>query len=332
MRKIIFSLILLLLLGTGGAGFKVWSDYTQSGPLEHDKDVLIPPGNYRSTVETLQRAGVLNSGPINKYIALLSVLLTKHNGQLHAAELHFPAFVSLQETLWILRHGRPVLHKLTVPEGLSAAQIHHIFEAAPFLTGPLNPPEEGSVLPQTYSFLLNTPRAKALATAQAAMLKKLDDLWQNRESTPEISSVQDLVVLASLIEKETALPAERPEVARVFLNRLQLGMKLQTDPTVIYAITLGQAPLGRALTHSDLQNPSKYNTYVHTGLPPGAICSPGLSALNAAAHPARGDMLYFVANGEGGHHFATTLSEHNKNVSDFKATRKKDTNNSVQEP
>lgn len=318
MRRTLFSLLLLLLIGAGGTAFGLWVSYTQPGPLPYDTDVIIPAGNYRSTINALQKADVLPNGRASQYIAQLIIELTKHEGQIHAAELHFPAQTSLKQALWVLRHGHPVLHKLTIPEGLSAYQIQALFDAASFLTGPTPLPAEGSVLPQTYKFLRNIARGNALETTQTAMSQTLNEVWQSREVTPEIPDIQALLILASLIEKETAVPAERPNVARVFINRLHIGMKLQTDPTVIYAITAGKMPLGHGLTHADLQNSSPYNTYMHTGLPPGPICSPGASALQAAAHPAKGEWLYFVANGKGGHNFASTLIEHNKNVSDFR--------------
>ncbi|MFT8334610.1 endolytic transglycosylase MltG [Acetobacter orientalis] len=323
MRKTIFLLLSLLLLGGGAVGVKLWAGYTQPGPLTQDTDVVIPQGNYRSTIHTLQSAHVLPSGMVAEYIALLAIQLTRHQGQLHAAELSFPANSSLKQVLWILRHAHPVLHKLTIPEGLSAYQIQEIFENAAFLTGQTPLPEEGSVQPQTYKFLRNTMRSNALASTQTAMAHTLESLWQNREVISEIPNKHALVTLASLIEKETSVPEERPEVARVFINRLNAGIKLQTDPTVIYGLTAGKTPLGHGLTHAELQNASAYNTYLYAGLPPGPICSPGLSALQAAAHPAKGDMLYFVANGRGGHNFANTLAEHNKNVSEFRKTLKK---------
>lgn len=323
MRKTVFLLLSLLLLGGGAVGVKLWAGYTQAGPLTQDTDVVIPQGNYRSTIHTLQSAHVLPSGVVSEYVALLAIQLTRHQGQLHAAELSFPANSSLKQVLWILRHAHPVLHKLTIPEGLSAYQIQEIFENAAFLTGQTPLPEEGSVQPQTYKFLRNTTRSNALASTQTAMAHTLENLWQNREVISEIPNKYALVTLASLIEKETSVPEERPEVARVFINRLNAGIKLQTDPTVIYGLTAGKTPLGHGLTHAELQNASAYNTYLYAGLPPGPICSPGLSALQAAAHPAKGDMLYFVANGRGGHNFANTLAEHNKNVSEFRKTLKK---------
>ncbi|GCD49528.1 endolytic transglycosylase MltG [Acetobacter pasteurianus] len=314
------GLFLLSALAGGGTGFFAWYSYTKPGPLPVATDVVVPHGGYASTISALQQAQVLPSGWFTDKLFVTAISLTRKSGQLHAAELHFPQHVSMQNALFILRHGKPVLHKLTIPEGLSAHQIQAVIASAPFLEGEAPLPAEGSTLPQTYNYLRNSQRADIVKRAQNAMQTALDTVWRKHDPALDgtISSPQVLLVLASLIEKETALPAERPMVARVFLNRLQKGMKLQTDPTVIYAITHGNPPLGRALTHSDLATPDPYNTYAVTGLPPGPICSPGMSSLEAAAHPASGDALFFVANGNGGHNFSTTLAEHNRNVSAFR--------------
>lgn len=310
--------VFTLLTGLGLTAFTGWQSYTCKGPLSSDQDIVVPHGNYATTLAALQNAGVIHTGWWNSRVFLSAVALTRHDGQLHAAELHFPASVSIEQTLWILRHGKPVQHRLTVPEGLTARQIQGLLQNTPLLTGDPPLPAEGSVLPQTYTYLRNSSRKELLAHMQADMGQALKKNWADRDSGLPLTSPEELVSLASIIEKETAQPAERPAVARVFYNRLQKGMKLQTDPTVIYALTQGAAPLDRPLTHADLQVPSPYNTYLHTGLPPGPICSPGSAALEAAAHPAKGDMLYFVASGSGGHNFATTLADHNHNVTFFR--------------
>nr|WP_230975497.1 endolytic transglycosylase MltG [Acetobacter garciniae] len=311
------GLFSLCLLGLAAISALAWHDYTRPGPLAAGQDIVIHRGGYAATLATLQDTGVLPTGAWTGRLFQLSIALTRGEGQIHAAELHFPAQVSMRETLWILRHGKPVLHRLTIPEGLSAFDITALIQSAPFLTAAVSSPAEGSVLPETYTYLRDEPRPELLARMQSNMAHTLVSIWRERDSSLPLQGPEDLLVLASLVEKETAVPAERPLVARVLLNRLQKGMKLQTDPTVIYALTQGR-PLGRTLTHADLQTPSPYNTYMNTGLPPGPICSPGLAALEAAAHPAQSDALYFVANGTGGHNFAATLSEHNRNVSLFR--------------
>ncbi|WP_338331398.1 endolytic transglycosylase MltG [Acetobacter sp. LMG 32666] len=310
--------VFALFAGVGLTAFLGWQSYTSPGPLSTEQDIVVPHGNYASTLTTLQNAGVIPADWWSSRVFLSAVALTRADGQLHAAELHFPAYASIQQTLWILRHGKPVQHKLTIPEGLTAWQIQALVQATPLLTGDAPLPAEGSTLPQTYTFLRNSTRKDLLAHMQASMAQTLKNIWAERENGLPLNSPQDLLTLASVIEKETALPDERPSVARVFYNRLQKGMRLQTDPTVIYALTQGKPPLDRPLTHTDLQTPSPYNTYVNMGLPPGPICSPGSAALEAAAHPAKGDMLYFVANGAGGHNFAATLVDHNHNVQLFR--------------
>ncbi|MCI1697511.1 MULTISPECIES: endolytic transglycosylase MltG [Acetobacter] len=306
--------VFVLVAGMGLTAFSGWQSYTSPGPLSTDQDIVVPHGNYATTLSALQNAGVVPTNWWSSRVFSIALVLTRRDGQLHAAELHFPAYASIEQTLWILRHGKPVQHKLTIPEGLTAWQIQTLIQAAPLLTGDTPLPEEGSTLPQTYTYLRNSSRKDLLVHMQTSMAQTLKQVWAERESGLPLSNPQELLTLASVIEKETAQPDERPSVARVFYNRLQKNMKLQTDPTVIYAITQGKPPLDRPLTHTDLQTVSPYNTYVYTGLPPGPICSPGKAALEAAAHPAKGDMLYFVANGTGGHNFAATLGDHNHNV------------------
>lgn len=304
----------MLCAGMGLSAFLGWQTYTRLGPLSTDQDIVVPHGNYATSLEALQNAGVIPNDWWHSRIFLSAVVLTRQDGQLHAAELHFPAQASIKQTLWILRHGKPVQHKLTIPEGLTAWQIQALLQAAPLLTGDAPLPTEGSTLPQTYTYLRNSSRKDLMAHMQASMTQALKQVWAERESDLPLTTPQELLTLASVIEKETAQPDERPAIARVFYNRLQKNMRLQTDPTVIYALTQGKPPLDRPLTHADLQTPSAYNTYMNAGLPPGPICSPGSAALLAAAHPAKGDMLYFVASGTGGHNFAATLADHNHNI------------------
>ncbi|WP_415422071.1 endolytic transglycosylase MltG [Acetobacter okinawensis] len=306
--------VFILLAGAGLTAFMGWQSYLQPGPLPTDQDIVVPHGSYATTLDALQNTGVILPGWWNTRIFLGALALTRQDGQIHAAELHFPAHVSIKQTLWILRHGKPVQHKITIPEGMTAWQIQALLAAAPLLSGDAPLPDEGSTLPQTYTYVRNSSRKELLTHMQAAMTQTLKQIWTERDPDLPLASPQDLLTMASVVEKETAQPDERPLIARVFYNRLQKNMRLQTDPTVIYALTQGRPTLDRALTHADLQTPSAYNTYLNAGLPPGPICSPGQAALLAAAHPAKGDMLYFVASGTGGHNFAATLADHNHNV------------------
>jgi UPF0755 protein len=218
----------------------------------------------------------------------------------------------------VLRTGRPVQHRITIPEGLTAAQVALLLDRTPTLAGETPVPPEGAVLPETYEFELGTSRDALAERASAAMARALAQAWEQREDGLPLTDPQDMLILASMVERETARPEERPLVAAVYLNRLRRGMKLQSDPTVAYAVSGGTGTLERSLTRADLDWPTPYNTYRVTGLPPGPIDSPGLASLRAVAHPAHTDDLYFVADGTGGHAFSRTLDEHNRNVAHWR--------------
>lgn len=290
--------------------------YCYRHPLSHNeaKNIVIPAGDTDRVIKTLVAEKLLPDTRLTPLIFKAAVFFTRREGVLHAAELAFPAHVSIKEILHILRHGKPVLHEITIPEGLSAAHITALLNAAPFLLGKIEPIQEADILPQTYGYTYHMQRKTLLDKMKKAKIHAVARLWSERDAGLPLHTAEEMVTLASIVEKETAIPAERPEIARVFFNRLRLGMKLQSDPTVIYAITQGKYPLGRALIHNDLAFASPYNTYIVAGLPPHPICAPGLDSLQAVAHPAKGDMLYFVGNGQGGHNFASTLQEHNRNV------------------
>lgn len=313
MRKLWISCgaLLVILLAVFVFGKTI---YSKSGMLSSTKNVVISKGNTEAVIAQLQREHVLSNGFLNKLIFQIAVKMTAKQGPLHAAEFAFPKQVSIQQVLNILRHAKPVQHELTIPEGLTAYQIENLINQAPFLTGQIIVPTEGSVLPQTYAYEYGYSREKLLQRMQDSMQKTLDQIWKTRQPLTEITTPKELVTLASIVEKETAVSRERPMIARVFINRLKTGMRLQSDPTVIYALTEGQGKLDRPLTRQDWTVESAYNTYWIDALPPSPICSPGKAALEAVAHPADGNMLYFVANGTGGHSFSSTLTEHNHNV------------------
>ncbi len=318
MRRILAACLVALLLA--GAGFGLLRlAANRSGPLPEAADLVIPHGHLSEIATELQRDRVLPDGSFSRFLFLLLARTTDHGAPLHAAELHFPAHASMAEALFVLRHARPVQHKITIPEGLTAAQIAEIVAKAPILQGSFDLPHEGTVLPQTYAFERGTTRAALVERMQAAMTRELAAVWAGRDPAVPLSNPEQLLVLASIVERETGLPTERSLVAEVFENRLRDGMRLQSDPTVAYGASGGLGPLPRPLTRSDLQQPSPYNTYVVPALPIGPICSPGLASLNAVAHPAQGTLLYFVANGTGGHAFATTLAAHLANVAQFRA-------------
>jgi UPF0755 protein len=232
----------------------------------------------------------------------------------------FPAHASLHQVLAVLRTARPVEHRVTIVEGLTARQITTVLDRAEQAVGEVAPPEEGSVLPQTYAYEYGTPRAAILTRAQAAMERELTAAWTGRAPDVPLATPREALVLASIVERETARPEERPHVAAVYLNRLRLGMRLQADPTVAYAASGGTGALDHKLTRSDLDHDDPFNTYRNGGLPPGPICSPGIASLLAVMHPAQSDDLYFVTDGAGGHVFARTREAHDRNVARWRAS------------
>ena len=279
--------------------------------LTEEKGIVLAKGvSVRRLSEDLQEARVINS-------SLLFRLVVRGLGidkKLQAGEYMFPPKVNMMQIAKQLQNGEVYYRRITLNEGWTSAQMIDFINNEPNLTGDISiKTEEGSMLPETYSFSKGDSRNSIVKQAQKAMEKVLDDAWKNN-SVSVLKSKNELLVLASIIEKETGLPEERSDVAAVFVNRLNKRMRLQTDPTVIYAITLGKRSLGRSLLKKDLEYDSPYNTYKNYGLPPAPICNPGKEAIYAAANPSSADYLYFVAKGNGGHRFAKTLSEHNDNV------------------
>lgn len=219
----------------------------------------------------------------------------------------------------MLVDGRTVVHRVTVPEGLTSVEIVAIVAASEVLEGAVPPPPvQGALLPETYHVARGDERAAVIGRMAEAMNEALARLWPTRAPDLPLASPAEAVILASIVEKETGIAAERAKVAGVFYNRLALGMPLQSDPTVVFALTDGKMPLGRALTRDDLAIDDPYNTYKVNGLPPGPIANPGLASLEAVLKPEATDALYFVADGTGGHAFARTLDEHNRNVAKWR--------------
>ncbi len=290
------------------------------GPLPDERAVVIPRGGVTDVAATLQAQEII-AAPL---LFRLLVATSAREGPVHAAELQFPAHASMRQVLSVLRTARPVEHFLTIPEGLTAHQIAALLAGADAATGSVSVPPEGSVLPQTYAYEYGTARAAILARAEAAMTKELADAWAHRAPGLGLATAREALILASIVERETAVPAERPHVAAVFLNRLRAGMRLQADPTVAYAASDGRGALDRKLTRGDLERDDPFNTYRSAGLPPGPICSPGLASIQAVLHPQASDDLYFVADGTGGHVFARTLQQHARNVAQWRAIQSRD--------
>jgi UPF0755 protein len=312
-------LLLVTLLVTLRLGeMAVRQSYFGPGPLRVSVDIVIPPGETASTSTVLRRAGVI----AHRLPFRIAAWETRKQGPIHAGEFLIPARSSLAEILAILRHGAPVQHQVTIPEGLTGTQIAAILNAAADASGHVSPPPDGAVLPQTYDYTLGTRRAAILQRAEAALNHSLSAAWAERDLSVPLDSPQDALILASIVQQESPLPAELPEIAAVYENRLAMGMKLQADPTVIYAASNGANSGGVAIRRGDLANPSPYNTYVHGGLPPGPICAPGLAAINAVLHPAPSAALFFVATGTGGHVFAENFQEQLRNIAAYRKNRK----------
>lgn len=260
-----------------------------------------------------------NSGVIRWPVTFMAAAVATGSAhRLKAGEYSFPSRASLAQIVFQIRAGAVVRHFITIPEGLTSAQAAAIVNAAPELTGAAPIAAEGSLLPETYQVTFGENRAHVIERMQAAMSAVLQGLWASRVADLPYKTPEEAVVMASIIEKETALPAERPHVASVYLNRLRAGMRLDSDPTVVYGLT-GGAPLGHGLRVSELARRTTYNTYLDTGLPPTPIANPGRAALQAALQPNRSDDIYFVADGTGGHVFSSTLAAHLKNVARWRS-------------
>jgi UPF0755 protein len=240
---------------------------------------------------------------------------------IQAGEFLIPAGTSGAKVLDILQHGRPVQRLITIPEGMPSILVYEKVMATPHLVGGAAVPVEGSVLPDSYSYQRGETRAAVLDRMQQAMTRELDALWAKRKPHSVVRTKQEALILASIVEKETGKPSERRMVAGVYSNRLRQGMKLDADPTVIYPVTKGK-PLGRRILLSELRARNGYNTYAMAGLPVGPIANPGRESIAAVLDPASTDALYFVADGTGGHVFASTLAEHNRNREKWYALRR----------
>ena len=305
------------------AGFIAWGllvrQINAQGPLTEAVTVDIAKGSSSQKVaEILYNEGVINS----PFLFRVLMKCKQADGHLKAGEYLFEKHISMKQVFDKILQGDVLYHKVTIPEGYTVGQTMYLLSTNDYLSGEFEKmPQEGTLLPETYTFQKGEPRLVIIKKAMSAMNEKLDDIWNARAEGLPYRSKTDLLIMASIIEKETAVNDERAKVASVFVNRLRKGMLLQTDPTVIYAITEGKEELNRALTRKDLQIDNPYNTYRYAGLPPTPICNPGEASLWAAAHPETTDFIYFVADGTGGHNFAKTLAEHNRNVANWKKNR-----------
>lgn len=314
--------LLLLILLMGSAATVFLYDYAINQPLKISEDTLflVNKGDSLNKIaQSLQDKGLVN----DKYIFILFSKINRIYPQIKAGEYLFNGEFSIKQTAEKLSSGKVYLRKVTFPEGLTSTEIAKILHKENFLSkDEFAAPAEGSILPETYTYMRGDSPEKIIKQAQKAMQNVLEQAWRERDQNLPLQSKEELLILASIVEKETGIGMERAQVASVFVNRLRLGMLLQTDPTVIYALTNGKEDLNRPLTRKDLSIDSPYNTYKYAGLPPTPICNPGKDAIYAAAHPSETPYLYFVASGNGGHNFAATLSEHNENVRKWRELNK----------
>ncbi|WP_350333818.1 endolytic transglycosylase MltG [Coralliovum pocilloporae] len=322
------SVLMLLVLGAGGLLYYGKTRFDAEGPLSSDRTILIPNGASLASISDIMR----RSGVIDRREGLLSdatvfefgVKASRVAGSLKAGEYLIPAHASMRTIMDTLVKGKAILHTVTLPEGLTSLQIVDRLRQAEKLVGDITDiPAEGSLLPETYTFTRGTTRQEIIERMRREQKKILESIWNRRVDGLPVKTPQELVVLASIVEKETGRADERPRVAGVFINRLNQGIKLQSDPTIIYGLVGGKATLGRSILRSEISKPTPYNTYVIEGLPPGPIANPGRAALEAVANPSRTKDLFFVADGTGGHAFAETLAEHNKNVARWRKIEKK---------
>ncbi|MDQ1080444.1 endolytic transglycosylase MltG [Pseudoroseomonas cervicalis] len=314
MRKLLLALLALLILAGAGGAWWAREQYLAPGPLAQPTPIVIARGGTEQIARTLAERGVL----AEPRAFPAAVWLTREEGPLRAGEYLFPAHASLRDVLTVLRTARPVQRRLTIPEGLTAKQMAVLIGQAEGLTGDTPPFGEGELLPETYAYQWGDSRAAIVRRAGTAMREALERLWKERAEGLPLASAREALVLASIVERETGQPEERAHVAGVFINRLKRGMMLQSDPTVAYAAADGGV-LERPISRADLDRDHPFNTYRIRGLPPGPIASPGLDSLRATLQPMATEDLYFVADGSGGHAFARTLEEHNRNVARWRA-------------
>lgn len=291
--------------------------FDSPGPLDVTRTFAVPKGEGRiATAARLEREGMIASrwAFVAGHI-LQGYFTSKKNFELKAGEYEIKKGASMRQILEVLAEGKSVLAKITIPEGLTSQQVVERIMADPNLTGELTQiPAEGSLMPDTYRYSKGMARQELIERMQAEQQKFVAGIWERRAKDLPVQTVEQAIVLASIVEKETGRADERERVAAVFVNRLRKGMRLQSDPTIIYGIVGGQGALGRPITRTDIDTPTSYNTYTISGLPPGPICNPGRSALEATLNPAKTTDLYFVADGTGGHTFSDTLKEHNAAV------------------
>lgn len=320
-RVLLWILVAVLLCGAaiGIYGYGKWQGLAQPGPLAVEQTVFLKRGTGPAAIaRQLEDGGIIENARLFTVALRIKGIARK----LKAGEYLIPAGASANQVMDILVSGRTIVHRITIPEGLTSQNVRALLLDDKVLRGKL--PEElkeGRYLPETYHFSKGERRADIVRRMRVAQSELLKKLWKTRDRKIPIKTPQEAIILASIVEKETGVSSERARVAAVFINRLRKNMPLQTDPTVIYALAGGKGRLDRPLTRKDLKTDHPYNTYRNRGLPPGPIANPGAKAIKAVLQPAKTKELYFVADGTGGHAFAKTLAEHNRNVRRWRKIR-----------
>lgn len=298
----------------GGSVFTTYSQFVGEGPLPERTEVVVPRGSLKKIADFLHKQGIIASPSI----FVLGVRASGNTHKIKSGEYSIPRRASAKMVMDILVSGQTYIRRVVIPEGLTSAQIVEILNNAKGLVGIISQtPKNGTLLPETYHYSYGDTKEGIIVRMQNAMKRVIDAEWENRADNLPLKSKQEAIILASIVEKETSKDAERAMVAGVFINRLNKKMRLQSDPTVIYAVTDGRLDLNRSLKKKDLKIQHPYNTYVIPALPAGPIGNPGKEAIKAVLNPAQTEALYFVATGRGGHAFAKTLKEHNKNIQNW---------------
>src|SRR6201746_1579305 len=325
----IITILIILMIGAGAAYYYGMQLLETPGPLQEDKVVNIPArAGKRDIADALLREGVIN---VNPWAFIGSVFALKASSDLKPGEYEFRKNASLRDVIATIVEGKVVQHAVTIPEGLTSEQIVARLSDNDIFSGAVREmPREGTLLPETYKFPRGTTREQVIQRMQQSQKRMLAEIWERRNADIPIKTPEQLVTLASIVEKETGKADERSRVAAVFVNRLRQKMKLHSDPTIIYGLVGGKGTLGRPIKRSEIQQPSPYNTYVVDGLPPGPIANPGRASLEAAANPARTRDLFFVADGTGGHAFTETYDQHQKNVAKLRTMEKQIQNDTVE--
>jgi UPF0755 protein len=325
----IITILLFAMIGAGAVYYYGKQVLETPGPLAEEKIVNIPTrAGKRDIADVLNKEGVTD---VNPWVFIASVFALKASSDLKPGEYAFQKNASLRDVIATMVEGKVVQHAVTIPEGLTSEQIVGRLSDNDIFTGSVHEiPREGTLLPETYKFPRGTSRDQVIQRMQREQKRVVAEIWERRSPDVPVKTPDQLVTLASIVEKETGKPDERSRVAAVFVNRLKQKIKLQSDPTIIYGLVGGKGTLGRPIKRSEITQPSPYNTYVIDGLPPGPISNPGRASLEAAANPARTRDLYFVADGTGGHAFTETYDQHQKNVAKLRAMEKQIQNDTVE--